>query len=514
MGLRSGYEAFNMAVEALYKSEIMTLADKDKRPFDFDDTLFEAAARLVYESRGFDLSQLEDPAARAVIEETLRVLSTAIDSGLPHEVPATLRHALENNAFIFSGFKTFHAMREVGISMITGKGDIKPFGDFLADVRKINEKYNHNYLYAEYNHALGAAQMAAKWHDFEQDGDRYNLQYRTAGDNKVREEHALLHGTTLPPSDPFWDRFYPPNGWNCRCTVVQVRKNKYPLSDSELANKRGENCTDGIKRQIFRYNAGKTLELFPPKHPYTKVPKEAKTVIQKMAAEEMRQKRIQEMVAELPDSLTQEEKQAIATHNLVLEEALKITKGKPMSVEEADQQHANPNFGKSREYGINCQTCAPAYVLRLLGFNITAKPNTRGSLSEYLSRQRSFEAWTNIDGSKPTPTLTREWMDKKGYKQMTKKRYEEFFQESCQEVGVYILTIGWKGGGGHATILQRFKDGTLKYIEPQAYSSAVGAKKSIEELSESGATRPIATRGVMRVDNKLFNTKFASIFDK
>lgn len=288
MGLRSGYEAFNMAVEALYKSEIMTLADKDKRPFDFDDTLFEAAARLVYESRGFDLSQLEDPAARAVIEETLRVLSTAIDSGLPHEVPATLRHALENNAFIFSGFKTFHAMREVGISMITEKGDIKPFGDFLADVRKINEKYNHNYLYAEYNHALGAAQMAAKWHDFEQDGDRYNLQYRTAGDNKVREEHALLHGTTLPPSDPFWDRFYPPNGWNCRCTVVQVRKNKYPLSDSELANKRGENCTDGIKRQIFRYNAGKTLELFPPKHPYTKVPKEAKTVIQKIAAEEMR----------------------------------------------------------------------------------------------------------------------------------------------------------------------------------------------------------------------------------
>ena len=135
----------------------------------------------------------------------------------------------------------------------------------------------------------------------------------------------------------------------------------------------------------------------------------------------MRQKRIQEMVAELPDSLTQEEKQAIATHNLVLEEALKITKGKPMSVEEADQQHANPNFGKSREYGINCQTCAPAYVLRLLGFNITAKPNTRGSLSEYLSRQRSFEAWTNIDGSKPTPTLTRVWLDIKGYKQRTIK---------------------------------------------------------------------------------------------
>ena len=153
-------------------------------------------------------------------------------------------------------------------------------------------------------------------------------------------------------------------------------------------------------------------------------------------------------------------------------------------------------------------------MLRLLGFDVTAKANTRGSLSEYLSRQRSFEAWTNIDGSKPTPTLTYDWMIGKGYKQMNQKRYEEFFEESCNEVGVYILTIGWKGGGGHATILQRFEDGTLKYIEPQVYSESTGAKRDIGELSGMGAAKPLSTRGVLRVDNKLFNTKFISIFDK
>lgn len=97
---------------------------------------------------------------------------------------------------------------------------------------------------------------------------------------------------------------------------------------------------------------------------------------------------------------------------------------------------------------------------------------------------------------------------------MSKKRYEEYFEESCKDVGVYILTIGWKGGGGHATILQRFEDGTLKYIEPQVYSETVGAKRSIEELSTDGAVKPIKTRGILRVDNKLFNTKFISIFDK
>lgn len=517
MGLRSGYKAFNTALEVLYKSELLTLADKDKHPFYFDNTLFEAAARLVYDSRRFEVSLLEDPAARAVIEETLRVLSTAIDSGLPHEVPATLRHALENNAFIFSGFKTFHAMREVGISMITEKGDIKPFGDFLTDVRKINEKYNHNYLYAEYNHALGAAQMAAKWHDFEQDGDKYNLQYRTAGDDKVREEHALLHGTTLPPSDPFWERFYPPNGWNCRCTVVQVRKNKYPLSDPELANKRGENCTDGIKRQIFRYNAGKTLELFPPKHPYMKVPKEAKGIIQKISAEEMRLKRIQDMVTELPDNLTQEEKQAIATHNIELEKALDVVKGKLMTVEEADKQHANPNYGKGRAYGINCQTCTPAYVLRTLGFNVTAKPNTPNSKLDYLSRgTNAWEIWKNPDGTQAIHTSVNEWLVRKKYKLMNEKRWLEFFNETCKEVGIYGLSIGWKRGGGHMTVLQRFPDGELRYIEPQHDNSQGSGRENndLNYLARNGSTKQHNCRGIMRIDNKLFDTAFIEIFDK
>lgn len=272
VGLRGNYSAFNEAVGSLY-GDSMLLLEGRKQPFEFDDGTFSDAARMVYEAGGFDLSQLTDPKARAVINETLRVLSTAIDSGLTHEVPETLRHALENNAFIFSGFKTFHALREVGLSMVTDKGDIKPYNDFLKDVLKINNRYNHNYLYAEYNHALGASQMAAKWHDFEQDGDRYDLQYRTAGDGRVREEHAMLHGITLPPSDPFWDRYLAPNGWNCRCDAVQVRKGKYERTDPKLAMTRGDNCTDALKQRMFRYNPGKTMELFPPKHPYYKGPK-------------------------------------------------------------------------------------------------------------------------------------------------------------------------------------------------------------------------------------------------
>ena len=105
-------------------------------------------------------------------------------------------------------------------------------------------------------------------------------------------------------------------------------------------------------------------------------------------------------------------------------------------------------------------------------------------------------------------------MNAKGYKTMTAKRYKEYFEESCKEEGVYILTIGWRGGGGHATILQRFASGELKYIEPQHYEESKGMKRSIDELCMAGETRPYPKRGILRVDNKIFNTKFLSIFDK
>ena len=37
-------------------------------------------------------------------------------------------------------------------------------------------------------------------------------------DDKVRPEHAVLNRVTLPITDKFREKFYPPNGWGCRCT--------------------------------------------------------------------------------------------------------------------------------------------------------------------------------------------------------------------------------------------------------------------------------------------------------
>ena len=94
-----------------------------------------------------------------------------------------------------------------------------------------------------------------------------------------------LDGVPLPPSDKFWERYLPPNGWNCRCNVVQVLRDDYPRSDSDKATAIGDEYTRTPKAQMFRFNAGKTLEIFPAKHPYQKAPAKVKKTVEQMAVE-------------------------------------------------------------------------------------------------------------------------------------------------------------------------------------------------------------------------------------
>ena len=188
-----------------------------------------------------------------------------------HQVPMSdnMRRRLQRSNYIFSGLKTIHELNEAFPSLLDENGNRKPFEQFLNDVQKIHATYNEHYLRAEYNFVQASATMAEKWEEFQQDADRYYLQYRTAGDNKVRPEHADMHGITLPMDDPFWEEFYPPNGWNCRCTVVQVRKSKHPPTDHDEAIALGELATGKDTKGIFRFNPGKEQKTFPNYNPYT-----------------------------------------------------------------------------------------------------------------------------------------------------------------------------------------------------------------------------------------------------
>lgn len=209
---------------------------------------------------------LADPEVEGFIETHSEILSSPLEDV---DISETMKARLLESNYIFSGIKTFHELNEAFPSLLDKEGKRKPFEQFLNDVRSIDETYNHHYLHAEYNFAQASAEMAGKWERFTEDGDDYLLQYRTANDSKVRPEHAELHGVTLPADDSFWDEYFPPNGWNCRCTVIQVLKSRFEETPHSEAMQRAEQALQQDKKGMFHFNPGKTGKSFPDYNPYT-----------------------------------------------------------------------------------------------------------------------------------------------------------------------------------------------------------------------------------------------------
>lgn len=61
-------------------------------------------------------------------------------------------------------------------------------------------------------------------------------QYRTVGDNRVRPAHRAMNGKIFPANSPVWQKWFPPNGYRCRCGVeslshAQVEGGKLEVSE-------------------------------------------------------------------------------------------------------------------------------------------------------------------------------------------------------------------------------------------------------------------------------------------
>jgi SPP1 gp7 family putative phage head morphogenesis protein len=217
----------------------------------------------------------EDLAKTKVYTDLVRETSGIFNGALTdNDIPPAMAKSLKEDVFLFSGLKTHAQLAEASKLLLTNEGKIKSFSAFAKDTESIKANYNQNYLEAEYQFAVSSAQSAGNWANISND---YDLQYRTAGDDRVRDSHEQLRDTTLPTDDAFWISYYPPNGWRCRCTAVQVRKGKYETSDSTKAIIEAEKATTQIgkngenKLEIFRFNPGIQKVVFPPSHPYTKV---------------------------------------------------------------------------------------------------------------------------------------------------------------------------------------------------------------------------------------------------
>ncbi|MEG1573401.1 MAG: phage minor head protein, partial [Bacteroidales bacterium] len=188
--------------------------------------------------------------------------------------------------FAFSAAKSFTQANELRNAVYDSKGNIVPENTFRRAVAKISTKYNKQYLQAERHQVMAAGTQGSRWIDIQESKDTHPfLEYVTARDERVREEHLALDGIILPIDDPFWERYYPPNGWRCRCATRKLSdreaehkseaykgKEKMEMPNSETAQK----MAGKVVAKPFRHNVG-TTEIFERDgHPYFKANKEAK----------------------------------------------------------------------------------------------------------------------------------------------------------------------------------------------------------------------------------------------
>lgn len=167
-------------------------------------------------------------------------------------------------------------------------------GEYFGTPRRLNTIYRVN---------MQSAYSAARYQRLRDNVDnRPYWQYSAVGDARTRPAHLALSGKVYRYDDPFWATFYPPNGFNCRCTVIALgerdlkrRGMDKPDDSSEFlveverpADKQGNRektvgfkLPDGTVRVTdkgFDYNVGRfnykpNLDLYPEKlaHAFAKI---------------------------------------------------------------------------------------------------------------------------------------------------------------------------------------------------------------------------------------------------
>lgn len=207
----------------------------------------------------------------------------SVEFGTPdHEMLLALRR----NLYIFSAGKSYQQLRDLSDLLRDGKGNLRPWREFKAEASKLNLNYNQNWLKSEYQHAVASARMSGKWVRIQRDKEIFPmLRYSTVGDDRVRPEHKALDGIVRPVDDPFWDSYYPPNQWGCRCDVEQ-------LAGGQATNLSERNLP--VLPDMFKSNTGKDGVIFPPNHPYFEMSerkrKEVMRVAVRMMADELKMK--------------------------------------------------------------------------------------------------------------------------------------------------------------------------------------------------------------------------------
>lgn len=143
---------------------------------------------------------------------------------------------MNGRAFVVAGTVKDELIADFQEAVAKGIEDGTTLAEFRKDFDRIVAKHGWQYRGERgwrsrviFNTNIRTSYQAGRWQQIQRLKSRRPwLRYVAVLDNRTRPQHRIWHDTVLDADDPFWNTYYPPNGWNCRCSVQQ-------LSDRDMA---------------------------------------------------------------------------------------------------------------------------------------------------------------------------------------------------------------------------------------------------------------------------------------
>jgi len=107
-----------------------------------------------------------------------------------------------------------------------------------------------------YETNLGVAYSVGRYQGMIENVDnRPYWQYVAVMDSNTRDSHRKLNGKVYPADHPFWDTYYPPNDWGCRCHVRALTKEQ--LKEKGLVVEKRMPNKENLPPDEWNYNPAK-----------------------------------------------------------------------------------------------------------------------------------------------------------------------------------------------------------------------------------------------------------------
>ena len=160
----------------------------------------------------------------ADVEPEEHAVSFAVAKGMQIDVLTEIQDALQKALDEGIPYRQFASELEPRLRKLGWWGVKEQIDPVTGEVRKVRLGSPRR-LKTIYRANMRSARAAGQWDRIQRSKRALPyLVYLLGPSERHRPHHEAKLGLVLPVDDPFWQTWYPPNGWGCKCHVRQITR--------------------------------------------------------------------------------------------------------------------------------------------------------------------------------------------------------------------------------------------------------------------------------------------------